>query len=169
MSTSHCAKHQRFSCVAPNNNLWNQRYCKTATFHHETSYPPIFTLSEPAESPNVCRYEHISESVCLMFVDMSILVKFSESVCFFGDPMNSREITSIFWGFHIFFIPLSPCEKSCEKPRCFASTHGDPRGHAGQHHLGSNATGSGTVWVWKSQVEKWMVDDVWLIFFCRWS
>lgn len=64
MSTSHCAKNQPFSCVAPNNNLWNQRYCKTATFHHETSYPPIFTLSEPAESPNVCIYEHICESVC---------------------------------------------------------------------------------------------------------
>lgn len=69
--------------------------------------------------------------------------------------MNSREISRIFGGFHISFIPLSPCEK----PRCFASTHGDPRGHAGQHHLGSNATGSGTAR--SGEVE---VDDVWLIF-----
>ena len=141
MSTSHCAKNQPFSCVAPNNNLWNQRYCKTATFHHETSYPRIFTLSEPAESPNVCIYQHICESIC-----------------FFSDPMNSREITSIFGGFHISFIPLSPCEKSCEKPRCFASTDGDPRGHAGQHYLGSNATGFGNRFGFENhreEVEKW--------------
>lgn len=151
MSTSHCAKHQLFSCVAPNNNLWNQRYCKTATFLHETSYPPIFTLSEPAESPNVCIYQRICESIC-----------------FFSDPMNSREITSIFWGFFTYFLSHFPrCEKSCEKPRCFASTDGDPRGHAGQHHLGSNATGSvEPFWVWKSCRRKWRSgaeDDVWLI------
>ena len=60
-------------------------------------------------------------------------------------------------------IPSIP--EKLQVARCSASTYGDPRGHAGQQNLGSNATGSVLVGFENTgrsgEVE---VDDVWLLF-----